>query len=370
MATGATAVAAAAAASTSVGSDTGAFGVLSGIFKNYGPSVINGLIIVSTISGQSIIGKLTFTCPCAYPLNIYHSITFIFGPALALFMFALLINPNTWKLVHGCCHRTGSAQHPFGIACLYWLQIIAQAGIAPVAWLFVAFLNGSYYTCMRAGAFCNISETKQCDNQSSVMSSFANVPLSIITIDPRVCPLCVCSLDPVNEGYLRSQSQVIAWALIVGVGLLALMTICIVRMCDKYTYVQNFYVQIYRDEEKRIFEEVAKEHAKAFAETNSKLFFSSLKHSKADWDTISALPSITNPYLFRNRLKKKQIPTETWEYTTLQKWVNQQTEKVHPIRLETKEAFIEPMGNGISTSVPLDIRRQSVDPSTTGTHST
>ena len=54
MATSATAVATAAAASTSVSSDGGAFGVLSGIFKNYGPTVINGLIIVSTISGQSV----------------------------------------------------------------------------------------------------------------------------------------------------------------------------------------------------------------------------------------------------------------------------------------------------------------------------
>ena len=54
MATSATAVATAAAASTSISSDSGAFGIVSGIFKNYGPTVINGLIIVSTISGQSV----------------------------------------------------------------------------------------------------------------------------------------------------------------------------------------------------------------------------------------------------------------------------------------------------------------------------
>uniref|UniRef100_A0AC34R7R1 Calcium homeostasis modulator protein n=1 Tax=Panagrolaimus sp. JU765 TaxID=591449 RepID=A0AC34R7R1_9BILA len=363
MTTVATAAATAAATSTSISSESGAFSVISGVFKNYGPSVINGLIIVSTISGQSIIGKLTFSCPCSYPLNIYHAITFIFGPSLALFMFALLINPKTWKLVHGCCHRTDKAQHPLGVACLYWLQIIAQSGIAPIAWLFVAFLNGSYYTCMRAGSFCGITETTKCENQSVILpETVISIPVILITADPNICPLCVCSLDPVSDGYLRSQSQVIAWALIVGTGLMSLTTICIVRMCDKYTYVQNNYVQMYRDEEKRIFEEIAKEHARTFAEMNSKAFFASPKHSKADWDVISALPSITNPYIFRNRLKKKQLATEVWEYTALQKWINENADKIHPMAVEPpKEAFVR-SDNGVNSAPPF-IRQGSVDQS-------
>ena len=80
---------------------------------------------------------------------------------------------------------------------------------------------------------------------------------------------------------------------------------------------------MYRDEEKRIFDEVAKHSARKFAETNSQQFFARDKHSKADWDIISAPPSIENPYIFRSRLKKKQIPTENWEYTRLQQWVNE-----------------------------------------------
>lgn len=64
----------------------------------YGPSVLNGLIVVSTISGQSLINKLAFVCPCmfliffrtlilgAYPLNEYHSCGFLFGPCCALFL--------------------------------------------------------------------------------------------------------------------------------------------------------------------------------------------------------------------------------------------------------------------------------------------
>uniref|UniRef100_A0AC35G148 Calcium homeostasis modulator protein n=1 Tax=Panagrolaimus sp. PS1159 TaxID=55785 RepID=A0AC35G148_9BILA len=326
--------------------DSTALGVVSGAFRSYGPQVIQGLIIVSTISGQSIIGKLTFECPCAYPLNIYHSCTFIFGPALALFMFAILINPNTWKLVHGCCHRTSKSEHPFGVACLYWLQIISQSGIAPVAWLFVAFLNGSYYTCMKAGSFCNIKDTRLCDNSTALQEALSRVPLMLLDVDENICPLCVCSLDPISEGYLRSQSQVIAWGLIIAIGTTALISICVIRMCDKYTYVQNSYVQMYREEEKRIFEEIAKFNARKYAEANSNMFFEREKHSKEDWDIISALPSIENPYIFRSRLKKKPITAENWEYTKLQKWINEYREK-HPIqRQETPQGFTnlaEPM---------------------------
>uniref|UniRef100_A0A914XUZ6 Uncharacterized protein n=1 Tax=Panagrolaimus superbus TaxID=310955 RepID=A0A914XUZ6_9BILA len=85
--------------------DSSAFGTISGLFRNYGSHIMKGFIIISTISGQSLIGKLAFDCPCNYPLNVYHSSTFIFGPSIALFFLSLLVNPKTWKLVQGCCHR-------------------------------------------------------------------------------------------------------------------------------------------------------------------------------------------------------------------------------------------------------------------------
>uniref|UniRef100_A0A7E4W6M1 7TM_GPCR_Srx domain-containing protein n=1 Tax=Panagrellus redivivus TaxID=6233 RepID=A0A7E4W6M1_PANRE len=290
MATGATGLAADA---------TGFLGPLPTLYSRFGPTIINGLIIVSTISGQSLIGKLTFSCPCAFPLNIYHSCAFIFGPTVALFMFAMLINGNTWKLVHGCCYRTHKSEHPCGMAVIYWLQIFAESSIAPVAWLFVAFLNGSYYACMRAGDFCHVNATTQCQNSTAVEVALATISVPLITIDKNICPLCVCNLDTVSDGYLHSESQVIAWLLIVCVGVIALTSVCLVRMCDKYTYVQNTYVHMYRTEEKAIFDDIAREKARAYAKANAEAFFKRDKHSKEDWDIISSLPSIQNPYIFR-----------------------------------------------------------------------
>ena len=297
--------------------ESSVFSAISSLFSSYGPAVLNGLIVVSTISGQSLIKRLTFSCPCANPLNVYQSVVFLFGPCLALFLFAILVNQNTWRLVHGCCFRTASARHPFYTAFLYWLQIIGQALIAPVAWLFVALLDGDYYSCLRAGQFCVGSKLCAAEQQR------------------QVCDACVCAMDSASLSLLQSQSQVLAWALLVSVGLIALTTICTVRMCDRYTYVQNNYVKMYRETEKRVFEEMAKEMASHTALTNSRAFFGKPQLAKEDWDWLSSLPSLEDPFMFArhfrwgDRIRPRHWMQETEpeegrdphnNYTTLQRW--------------------------------------------------
>ncbi|KAK5977167.1 hypothetical protein GCK32_013602 [Trichostrongylus colubriformis] len=51
--------------------------VFQNLFSNHGSTFLNIVLVVSTIGGQSIIRKLTFACPCAYPLNIVHSLVFM-----------------------------------------------------------------------------------------------------------------------------------------------------------------------------------------------------------------------------------------------------------------------------------------------------
>ncbi|KHJ84703.1 hypothetical protein OESDEN_15580 [Oesophagostomum dentatum] len=63
--------------------------VFQNLFSNHGSTLLNAILIVTTIGGQSIIRKLTFSCPCGYPLNMFHSLVFMFGPSLALFVIAI-----------------------------------------------------------------------------------------------------------------------------------------------------------------------------------------------------------------------------------------------------------------------------------------
>ncbi|KAI6228247.1 hypothetical protein M3Y95_00602500 [Aphelenchoides besseyi] len=287
---------------------TAAINSLPKILTNIGPSILNGAIIVSTISGQSLINKLTFTCPCSFPLNEYQSGGFLFGPCIALFMLGVLLNQKTWRLVHGCCYRSRAAQHPLSTSLLYWIQIIAQSLIAPIAWLFVSLLDGSYYRCLMAARFCS------------------NIPNCTGSLNQSVCETCVCSLDKVNSDKLISESQFLAWLLLIFTGISACFVTCCVRSFDKYTYVQNNFVEMYREIEEKIFEETAKENATTFAQENSKRFFQSKRINKVDWDTISSLPKVENPYIQSQiGFGKVSALGQEWSYTTLQKWSQQYT---------------------------------------------
>lgn len=193
-----------------------------------------------------MVKRLTFTCPCAYPLNVYQSLFFFFGPSVALFLFAVLINQKTWRLVHGCWFRScffsmseakvsvsfsirkSIARHPFSTALLYWSQIIGQALIAPVAWLFVALLEGDVYSCLRAGEFChNLKTCPTTDQQfpsstAEARSSILNISSSIQFV--QICDSCVCALGPSTLGLIQSQSQLLAWTLLVSIGLISLLS--------------------------------------------------------------------------------------------------------------------------------------------------
>ncbi|KAI3418888.1 Clhm-1p [Globodera pallida] len=291
---------------------------LQSLSSKYGPAVLNALIVLSTVSGQSIVKRLTFACPCAFPQNVLQSSIFIFGPCLALFLFSVLINQNTWRLVHGCFFRSPSTRHPFSTSVLYWIQIFAQSFVAPIAWLFVCLLDGDYYSCLRAAEFCSNSE--RCPKGNAVQ----HPEIEFLNNSAGVCDACVCALDPPVLSYLQSQSQVLAWTLLISTGIVALIVTCLIRMCDQYTFVQSQYVKMYRETEQKVFVEMAKEMANSVASKNSREFFSLRKQLKEDWDALSSLPTLEDPFMFPRHFLRGpgQFVEESWgdNYTNLQKW--------------------------------------------------
>ncbi|KAI6242655.1 Calcium homeostasis modulator protein-like protein [Aphelenchoides fujianensis] len=219
-------------------------------------------------------------------------------------MLGVLLNQKTWRLVHGCCYRARASQHPLSTSLLYWLQIVGQALIAPIAWLFVSLLDGSYFRCLMAARFCS------------------NVSACAGSVNMQVCEPCVCNMTKVDSDKLISESQFLAWVLLVGTGISACLVTCCVRIFDKYrTYTQDRYVEMYREIEEKIFEECAKEDATNNAKRNSERFFKARRINKDDWDVISSLPKVENPYVLPQLgWGKVNASGEHWQYTTLQKW--------------------------------------------------
>ncbi|KIH67977.1 hypothetical protein ANCDUO_01689 [Ancylostoma duodenale] len=135
----------------------------------------------------------------------------------------------------------------------------------------------------------------------------------------QYCPHCICNLDGSDASYLEAQSQIYAWFILIFFGVSTFLVICCIRMCDKYTYVQHHYVEMYKMEETSKFEQVAKEHASQLAERNARAFFTQKDWSKRDWDWVSGVAEVNNPMFARLRLIAAE-KTKTTMYTPLQLW--------------------------------------------------
>ncbi|KAF8364112.1 hypothetical protein PRIPAC_91035 [Pristionchus pacificus] len=262
----------------------------------------------------AILKDLSFSCPCAYPSNKYQSILFLIGPSLTLFLLLLMLNTLTWRILYGCWARSNDTRHSCAALLARWVEIIAQASIAPAAWIIFAFLDGAYYRCFRASEFCPIKNSVHCVNWTETTS----LPYLEISNDGEICPECICNLNGTFQSYLDSQSSIIGWSLLIGYGLLAVFVICLYRICNEYTLLQRKYVEIYKDEEESAFEQVAKEHAAQVADANVRLFFDERKEND-DWDWISGVPAIRNKFFETLQLAKEDNSPNNL-FTPLQLW--------------------------------------------------
>ncbi|CAB3405556.1 unnamed protein product [Caenorhabditis bovis] len=293
--------------------------VFQNVFTNHGSSLLNGILIATTIGGQSLVRKLTFACPCAYPLNIYHSLVFMFGPTAALLLIGIMVNNTTWKLSHGAFFRVNETRHSWKTTCVSWIEVIVQSSIAPLAWLFVVFLDGGYFRCLRAHEYCKMEDAELCKNTTIFNAYLASTSFEKISDGGRICPPCICNPPPTDASFLEAESQIYAWVLVIFCGILGFLMLCCSRMCDKYTLVQRQYVETYKNVENQQFDAVAKEHVTALAESNARAFFSQKDWTKRDWDWISGIPELNNPLFARLRLIASEKTSQTM-YTPLQLW--------------------------------------------------
>ncbi|CAO4364793.1 unnamed protein product [Caenorhabditis nigoni] len=293
--------------------------VFQNVFTNHGSTLLNGILIATTVGGQSLVRKLTFSCPCAYPLNMYHSLVFMFGPTAALLLIGITVNSTTWKLAHGFCFRVRDTRHSWKTTCVSWIEVLLQSSIAPIAWLFVVFLDGGYYRCYRSHEFCLTADAILCKNETIFNSYALSSSFNRISDNGKYCPPCICAPNPTDASYLEAESQIYAWALLVITGVSAFLVITCHRMCDKYTLVQRQYVETYKNVETQKFDAVAKEHASILAEHNARAFFGQKDWTKRDWDWVSGIPEVNNPLFARLRLIAAEKTQQTM-YTPLQLW--------------------------------------------------
>lgn len=162
-----------------------------------------GFMAILTIGGERIFSMVSFNCPCNHDQNFVYGITFLLGPAIVLMAVGLFVNNRLWRLFTGCCLNPMKLC-PRGNCigcCTALLKVLSGACVAPIMWLCVALLNGTFYECAVSGLDDNLVVPLLCKNKTKLCrEELARVP-------------CERSKLPTNENMelllmFRAQSQV------------------------------------------------------------------------------------------------------------------------------------------------------------------
>ncbi|XP_034846253.1 calcium homeostasis modulator protein 4 [Mirounga leonina] len=259
---------------------------------------INFLIAALTTGGQQLCSSFTFRCPCQAGKNFCYGSAFLVIPALILLVAGYALRSQMWTMSSEYCCSCGPPQRRISplerkLACLRFFSITGRALIAPLTWLAVTLLTGTYYECA-ASEFASVDHYPVFDNVSAskrkeVLAGFPcgkSVPSDMILVRDEV-------------GLLhRYQSQMLGWILITLATIAALVSRCVARCCSPLTSLQQCYWTNHLHNERELFEQAAKQHSRLLIMQSIKKLFGfipgkeDVRHiripSCQDWRDISA----------------------------------------------------------------------------------
>lgn len=105
-----------------------------------------------TVGSERLFSLVAFKCPCSTE-NVVYGLVFLFAPAWVLLILGFFLNSKAWKLFTGCCVNPRKI-FPKGHSCRFFYvlgQITLSSLVAPMMWLSVALLNGTFYECAMSG---------------------------------------------------------------------------------------------------------------------------------------------------------------------------------------------------------------------------
>ncbi|CAM5142448.1 unnamed protein product, partial [Natator depressus] len=242
-----------------------------------------------TVGSEHLFSLSAFKCPCSNK-NYTYGLVYLFVPALILLFVGFALNGSTWQLFTGCCMNPRKL-FPKGKSCHFFYafgQITLKAFVAPVMWLSVGLLNGTFYECAMSGSK-NLKYLEMlCHNKSNK---------------------CLEELPKVACG----QTSLSSWE-----------TEEIILTLQAESQVVGFW-KIYTEKEKEQFEKYFEDYATKLSERNLKSFFENKKlepfpmPSFRAWEEASALDSFNiNQQIFSTLHKlvedsmKENDSNENW----------------------------------------------------------
>ncbi|XP_061884690.1 calcium homeostasis modulator protein 5-like [Entelurus aequoreus] len=246
-----------------------------------------------TIGGERIFSMVSFQCPCNHDQNFAYGLTFLLGPAVVLLVLGLFFNTRLWRLYTGCClnpMKLCPRGNCFGCFRVF-TSIFTGACVAPLMWLSVALLNGTFYECAVSGRDENLVVDLFCKNKTmKCREELARVPCgrSKLTADERMDLLLM----------FRAQSQILGWFIIIIAATVGLLGTCYTNCRSKVSFLQRTFWKRYMEKEKEHFDTYTAEYASKLAERNLSSFFDNKNPEPFPFPNHKAWEQISELYTF------------------------------------------------------------------------
>ncbi|XP_021518537.2 calcium homeostasis modulator protein 5 [Meriones unguiculatus] len=220
-----------------------------------------------TVGSERLFSLVAFKCPCSAE-NTAYGLVFLFAPAWVLLILGFFLNSRAWRLFTGCC-KNPKRIFPRRQCCRFFYllcHITLNSLVAPVMWLSVALLNGTFYECAVSGTrspkilelICK-GKPKECSEELYKVSCGKS---SMAPMDNEEVKLS-----------LQAQSQILGWCLICSACFFSLLTTCYTRCRSHVSYLQLSFWKTYAQREKEQLENKLLEYANNLSERNLKCFF-------------------------------------------------------------------------------------------------
>ncbi|XP_037129980.1 calcium homeostasis modulator protein 5 [Syngnathus acus] len=259
-------------------------------FMNQKATIGYSFMALLTIGGERVFSMVSFQCPCNHDQNFAYGLTFLLGPAAVLLVLGLFFSARLWRLYTGCClnpMKLCPRGRCFGCFRVF-MSIFTGACVAPIMWLSVALLNGTFYECAVSGLDDNLVVDLFCKNKTlKCREELARVPCgrSKLSEEERMDLLLM----------FRAQSQILGWCIIIIAATFGLLGTCYKNCRSKVSFLQSTFWKRYVEKEREHFEAYTLEYASKLAERNLQSFFENKDPdpfpfpSHKAWEEISAL---------------------------------------------------------------------------------
>ncbi|XP_067093826.1 calcium homeostasis modulator protein 5-like [Osmerus mordax] len=276
-------------------------------FMNQKATLGYSFMALMTIGGERVFSMVSFQCPCNHSQNFAYGLTFLMGPALVLLLLGLFFSTRLWRLFTGCClNPMKLCPRGNSLGCMRAVaSIFTGACVAPVMWLCVALLNGTFYECAVSGLDENIVVDIFCKNKTAkCREELARVP-------------CGRSNLPTEESLellqmFRAQSQILGWVIIITATSVGLIGTCCTNCRSRVSYLQLTFWKRYMEKERDQFDTYATDYASKLADRNLKSFFENQEPEAFPFPNHKAWEQISSLYTFSD---SEQC------YSTLQRYV-------------------------------------------------